>query len=158
MPSLCSVAAVCSTQTAGAASRLSGRLSQGGYIWYPGFGSSSAYRRDGWAGRCGLMLPILILTATLWRFGFRRPARRPSFCAQLSSCGSAVWIGHAPLWQMWFLTGLPDRRLALFVRMHHAIADGLAGVATVAKFLDATPDAAPTSPQAWIPARVSTER
>ena len=62
-----------------------------------------------------------------------------------------------PLWQMWFLTGLPDRRLALFVRMHHAIADGLAGVATIAKFLDATPDAAPTSPQAWIPARVSTE-
>ena len=81
VPSLCSVAAVCSTQTAGAASRLSGRLSQGGYIWYPGFGSSSAYRRDGWAGRCGLMLPILILTTTLWSFGFRRPARRLSFCA-----------------------------------------------------------------------------
>jgi diacylglycerol O-acyltransferase len=29
-----------------------------------------------------------------------------------------------PLWQMWFLTGLADRRLGLFVRMHHAIAEG----------------------------------
>jgi hypothetical protein len=24
-----------------------------------------------------------------------------------------------PLWQMWFLTGLPDRRVGLFVRIHH---------------------------------------
>ena len=43
-----------------------------------------------------------------------------------------------PLWQMWFLTGLPDSRLGLFVRMHHAMADGMAGVAAIAKFLDAT--------------------
>ena len=32
-------------------------------------------------GPLWLMLPILILTATLCRFGFRRPARRLSFCA-----------------------------------------------------------------------------
>jgi diacylglycerol O-acyltransferase len=29
--------------------------------------------------------------------------------------------------------------VGLFVRMHHAIADGMAGVATMARFLDATP-------------------
>jgi diacylglycerol O-acyltransferase / wax synthase len=56
-----------------------------------------------------------------------------------------------PLWEMWFLTGLPDRRVGLFVRMHHAMGDGMAGVARIAKFLDATPDAAPASPQAWTP-------
>jgi hypothetical protein len=39
---------------------------------------------------------------------------------------------------MWFLTGLPNRRVGLFVRMHHAIADGMAGVATIVRFLDAT--------------------
>jgi diacylglycerol O-acyltransferase / wax synthase len=43
-----------------------------------------------------------------------------------------------PLWEMWFLTGLPNRRVGLFVRMHHAIADGMAGVATIVRFLDAT--------------------
>ena len=59
-----------------------------------------------------------------------------------------------PLWQMWFLTGLPDRRLGLFVRMHHAIGDGMAGVATIAKFLDAAPDAIPASPPAWTPGPV----
>lgn len=62
-----------------------------------------------------------------------------------------------PLWQMWFLTGLPDRRVGLFVRMHHAIADGMAGVATIAKFLDVAPDAIPASSPAWTPGPVPTE-
>jgi diacylglycerol O-acyltransferase / wax synthase len=62
-----------------------------------------------------------------------------------------------PLWQMWFLTGLPNRRVGLFVRMHHAIADGMAGVATISKFLDATPNAAPASRRAWTPAPMPTE-
>jgi len=44
-----------------------------------------------------------------------------------------------PLWEMWFLTGLPGRRIGLFVRMHHAIADAIAGVATLGAFFDATP-------------------
>jgi diacylglycerol O-acyltransferase / wax synthase len=61
-----------------------------------------------------------------------------------------------PLWEMWFLTGLPNRRVGLFVRMHHAIADGMAGVATIAKFLDATPDAVPAAPRAWTPGPVPT--
>src|SRR5215472_12350352 len=42
-----------------------------------------------------------------------------------------------PLWEIWFLTGLPERRIGLFARMHHAIADGIAGVATLSAFLDA---------------------
>jgi diacylglycerol O-acyltransferase len=35
-----------------------------------------------------------------------------------------------PLWQMWFLPGLPDGRVGFYMRVHHAIADGAAGVAT----------------------------
>lgn len=62
-----------------------------------------------------------------------------------------------PLWEMWFLTGLPDRRVGLFVRMHHAIADGIAGVATVAAFLDTTPDATAGSARPWAPAPMPTE-
>ena len=60
-----------------------------------------------------------------------------------------------PLWEMWFLTGLPDGRVGMFVRVHHAIADGMAGVATIGKFLDATPDA-PAAPAPWTPAPVPT--
>ncbi len=29
-----------------------------------------------------------------------------------------------PLWQMWFLPGLAEARVALFMKVHHAVADG----------------------------------
>jgi WS/DGAT/MGAT family acyltransferase len=45
-----------------------------------------------------------------------------------------------PLWEMWFLTGLPERQVGLFVRLHHTIADGMAAMATISTFLDASPD------------------
>ena len=57
-----------------------------------------------------------------------------------------------PLWQMWFLPGLPGDRVALFVKLHHVIADGIAGVATIGTFLDTAPGAAPAPGRAWAPA------
>jgi diacylglycerol O-acyltransferase / wax synthase len=59
-----------------------------------------------------------------------------------------------PLWQMWFLPGLPDGRVGFYLRAHHAIADGAAGVATLGAFLDAVPDppTAPAPPFAPAPA------
>lgn len=45
-----------------------------------------------------------------------------------------------PLWEFWFLKGLPDDRVGLFIKVHHTIADGAAGVAALAVFLDASPD------------------
>jgi diacylglycerol O-acyltransferase / wax synthase len=70
-------------------------------------------------------------------------------------------VGHRlerarPLWQMWFLTGLPDGRVGWFVKVHHCIADGIAGVATFGTFLDATPDAIAASPEPWTPALAPT--
>jgi diacylglycerol O-acyltransferase / wax synthase len=89
----------------------------------------------------------------------RLPA--PGDEAQLLHATEELWLQRLdrsrPLWQMWFLTGLPNGRLGLFVRMHHAMADGMAGVATIAKFLDATPDAVPAALRAWTPVAVPTE-
>lgn len=50
-----------------------------------------------------------------------------------------------PLWEMSFLPGLPENRVGMFVKMHHAIADGIAGVATLGALLDAALDAMPGS-------------
>jgi hypothetical protein len=41
-----------------------------------------------------------------------------------------------PLWRMWFVTGLPDGRVAMLVALHHAIADGLAAVQLLTSLLD----------------------
>jgi diacylglycerol O-acyltransferase len=56
-----------------------------------------------------------------------------------------------PLWEMWLLTGLPDERVGFFIKMHHAIADGVAGVATLAAFFDPVPDPPEMRAPAWSP-------
>lgn len=57
-----------------------------------------------------------------------------------------------PLWRMWFMPGLPDGRVAMFVKLHHSIADGMAAMTTIAAFLDADPDAPIIPARPWIPA------
>ena len=57
-----------------------------------------------------------------------------------------------PLWEMWLLPGLPQRRVGLFMKMHHTIADGVAGVAAFGALLDpAAETAGPVTPT-WVPA------
>jgi diacylglycerol O-acyltransferase / wax synthase len=46
-----------------------------------------------------------------------------------------------PLWELWMLSGLADGRLAMLVRLHHVVADGLAALALLASWFDFTPDA-----------------
>jgi hypothetical protein len=44
-----------------------------------------------------------------------------------------------PLWQMWFLPGLAEGRVGMFVKIHHVIGDASAGLAALAVLLDAAP-------------------
>jgi diacylglycerol O-acyltransferase / wax synthase len=57
-----------------------------------------------------------------------------------------------PLWQMWFLPGLADHQVGMYVRIHHVVGDATAGMAALAALLDAAPGtpARPTPP--WTPA------
>jgi len=57
-----------------------------------------------------------------------------------------------PLWEMWFMPGLPERQIGWFVRMLHAIADGMAAMTTVGAFLDSVPHATVAPAKAWTPA------
>jgi diacylglycerol O-acyltransferase / wax synthase len=57
-----------------------------------------------------------------------------------------------PLWELWFLPGLPDGRIGLFVRLHHVVADGIAGIAAIGTLLDVVPGAVVGAPQPWLPA------
>jgi diacylglycerol O-acyltransferase / wax synthase len=56
-----------------------------------------------------------------------------------------------PLWRMWFVTGLPDGRVALVVALHHAVADGLAAVRLVSTLLaePAHDPVPPVPPPGW---------
>ena len=52
---------------------------------------------------------------------------------------------------MWFLPGLPDGRVGLFMKVHHAIVDGVAGVATLGAFVDTVPEPPETTAPPWTP-------
>jgi WS/DGAT/MGAT family acyltransferase len=55
-----------------------------------------------------------------------------------------------PLWDLRFVTGLADDRVALVERVHHSLVDGVSGVDLATVLLDQEPDAAPPlSPPAW---------
>ncbi len=58
-----------------------------------------------------------------------------------------------PLWQMWWLPGLPHRRVGLFMKMHHTIADGVAGVAAFAALLGLAADTTGPVTPPWTPAQ-----
>jgi WS/DGAT/MGAT family acyltransferase len=57
-----------------------------------------------------------------------------------------------PLWEMWFLPGLPDGRVGFFMKLHHAIADGVAGIAALGAFVDLVPDVPTIEAPPWTPA------
>ena len=46
-----------------------------------------------------------------------------------------------PLWELWLLPGLPDRRVGALLRLHHAVADGAAALAAFGALLDPAPGA-----------------
>lgn len=57
-----------------------------------------------------------------------------------------------PLWELWFLTGLEPERLAVLVKLHHAIADGQAALRIFSALFDLSPDAAdPEEEELWSP-------
>jgi WS/DGAT/MGAT family acyltransferase len=52
-----------------------------------------------------------------------------------------------PLWELWLLPGLPDRRVGAYLRLHHAVADGAAALAVFGALLDRAANApAPAAP------------
>ncbi|HSO55370.1 MAG TPA: wax ester/triacylglycerol synthase domain-containing protein, partial [Actinomycetes bacterium] len=57
-----------------------------------------------------------------------------------------------PLWEAWLLPGLPDRRVGLFLRAHHTLADGVAGMAAFGALLDLAADAPTQIAPPWTPA------
>jgi diacylglycerol O-acyltransferase len=86
------------------------------------------------------------------------PLAAPGDQAQLLAACEQLRRRHLdpsrPLWELWLLPGLPQQRVGLFLRAHHTMADGMAGVAAFGALLDLTADAATPLAGAWAPAPV----
>ena len=81
---------------------------------------------------------------------------RPSCCRRVPSCIERRWDRSRPLWQAWLLPGLPDHQVGLFLRAHHTIADGVAGVAAFGALLDLDADTPVSAVPPWTPAPIPT--
>ena len=61
-----------------------------------------------------------------------------------------------PLWELWLLPGLPERRVGALLRLHHALADGAAALAAFGALLDLTADAPTPAAPPWTPTPIPT--
>jgi diacylglycerol O-acyltransferase / wax synthase len=57
-----------------------------------------------------------------------------------------------PLWEAWLLPGLPGRQVGLFLRAHHTLADGVAGMAAFGALLDLAAETPTQVAPTWTPA------
>jgi WS/DGAT/MGAT family acyltransferase len=63
-----------------------------------------------------------------------------------------------PLWEMWFVDGVPGDRIALVTKIHHCVADGVAGASLMTALMRTDRDAHIDPPRAWAPRPAPTPR
>ena len=63
-----------------------------------------------------------------------------------------------PLWEIWVIEGVADNRVALLMKVHHCMVDGVGGVELLAALLRPTPDAAIEPLVPWEPRPAPSER
>lgn len=84
-----------------------------------------------------------------------QPLEPPVDDASLAAAAAELWRvpmhPDQPPWRMWFLTGLPEGRVGLFVRIHHAVADGRAAMGILDALLERRPEAPEPVARPWRP-------
>jgi WS/DGAT/MGAT family acyltransferase len=63
-----------------------------------------------------------------------------------------------PPWEAWFLPGLADGQVGVFLRIHHAMADGVAGVAAFGALFDPAAGTPALAVRPWTPAPAPSAR
>jgi WS/DGAT/MGAT family acyltransferase len=61
-----------------------------------------------------------------------------------------------PLWEMWFVDGLPGDRIALVTKIHHCMADGVAGASLMTALMRTDRDASIEPAEPWAPRQAPT--
>jgi len=64
------------------------------------------------------------------------PGGMPAVLEFARNAGMAAFDHDRPLWEFTLLTGLPERRAALVMKVHHALTDGIGGIQLAAHVVD----------------------
>jgi WS/DGAT/MGAT family acyltransferase len=78
-----------------------------------------------------------------------QPGDEPELLASAARLLESLLDRHRPLWELWFLTGLSGGRVGLVIKLHHALADGMAAVSVIDSLFDFTPRAPDPEVATW---------
>jgi WS/DGAT/MGAT family acyltransferase len=93
------------------------------------------------------------LTSHVRELPLEPPAGEAELLAAIEQLRRQSLDPSRPMWEMWFLTGLPDRRVGWFIKLHHTIGDGMAAMTTITTLLDTEPRGLAATPPPWRPGR-----
>ena len=78
------------------------------------------------------------------------PGTREQLMTLTSRIQSQLLDRSRPLWELWFVEGLEEGRVALIQKTHHALVDGVSGVDVATVLLDFEPTPTYLEPPRWI--------
>ena len=121
-------------------------------------GNGSTDPLVGSAGRCRVDAQSFHLADHVAVFPLAAPADEAQLLSASAELGRRRLDPSRPLWKLWLLPGLPEGRVGMFFKLHHAMTDGAAGVAALGALLDLTPDSPVLSTPPWTPAPIPITR
>lgn len=78
---------------------------------------------------------------------------QPGRIRELLAVVSRVHCGHLdrayPLWRVYFIEGVEDGRIAVYLKIHHSVVDGVAGIRLLAQSMANTAAESSTMPPLW---------
>ena len=115
--------------------------------------------REAWSlGRSLWHTSRFARTARLHRIAVPAPGGEAELHGTVEHLLSEPLDHTLPLWEDWVLEGLADGRWAVLTKVHHTMADGIAGTDLLGTLLDATPDGDPVDADQWHPTRLPRRR
>ncbi len=91
-------------------------------------------------------------------FPLAAPAGQAQLLAACEQLRRRALDRSRPRWEAWFLPGLDGGRVGMFLRMHHAMADGVAGVAAFGALFDPGAGAPVPAVSPWTPSPAPSAR